>query len=102
MILHESKIASIVYTSASDGNVSARTIVPTYVPVPADSVRAIDVSELTEAEQQETAALVAEYKQYTKDYFKAMFKFEDWVEHSKGTAISPKWRTFKVSGIKLP
>lgn len=102
MKLNESEITSIVYTSAADGNTSARTIIPTSVPVLVDSIRAIDVSELTEAEQQTTASLVAEYKQYTKDYFKAMFKFEDWVEHSTGNSISPKWRTFKVSGIKQP
>jgi len=98
MKLTEAHLATIEYTSESTNEVTHRTIVP--VSVPSSTVRAIDVSELSEQDQQELAGLVAEYKEYVDQHFNKMFKFEDWAEHSKQIYISPKWRSFKVSGIK--
>lgn len=98
MQLTESQITSIVYESKSKGEITSRVIVPTSVP--ADFVRAIDVSDLTPAEREEMAQLHAEYRQYREQFLAGMFNFETWVEHTKGKAVAPKWRAFKLDGFK--
>jgi hypothetical protein len=97
--LNEGVLTSIVYTSESKNETKTRSIVP--VTVPKDSVRAIDVSALPTEEQELMATLVAGYKEYLAGIFTGTFKFEDWVEHTTGMEISPSWRTFKVSNIKV-
>ena len=50
MMLHESQLVDIVYTK-DNGEKSDRTIVPTYVPNTNPLVRAIDVTDLSGADQ---------------------------------------------------
>jgi hypothetical protein len=99
MIINEAELTSIVYTSESKKETTTRVIVP--VTVPKDSIRAIDVSNLTDEEQQSMVKLVAEYKSYLDIAIASTYKFEDWAEHTKGVVIHPNWRTFKVSNIQL-
>jgi hypothetical protein len=98
-MLSEGILTPIVYTSESKGETSTRTIVP--MSVPKDNVRAIDVSELSEKDQQAMAELVVGYKEYLAGIFETTFKFEDWASHTKEIDVHPKWRTFKVSNIKV-
>ena len=95
-MLNESFVANISYCDR-DGNKSDRRIVP--VSVPKDSVRAIDVSDLSPGQQDEMERLVREYKEYMDNILKAAFTFEGWVEHSYNETIVPKWRSFKVHNI---
>ena len=97
MLLSEGTVSNITYTSDKKG-ITTRAIVP--VSVPKDCVRAIDVSELADDEQQHIAGLVSEYRQYISDIMQTSFKFEDWVEHTTGARIDPMWRSFKVTNIK--
>lgn len=98
MQLTEAQITSIIYESSSSGEITSRVIIPTSVP--ADFVRAIDVSELAPNDRLEMAQLHAEYRQYRDDFFSRCFNFETWVEHTTGKAITPKWRAFKLVGLK--
>lgn len=97
MNLVENEIATIVYEKDS-GDTSARVIVPTQVPK--DLVRAIDVSELDPAQRAEIAEMYVEYKKYVSTFMENMFNFETWVEHTHNKEIKPKWRAFKVSGLR--
>jgi len=76
-----------------------RDIIPTFVPQP--NIKAIDVTDLDEGKQLEVQALLTEYSEYVKDFQKTMFKFEDWVQHTKDVYIEPKWRTFKTANTKI-
>lgn len=98
MQLTENKITSIVYESKSKGEISSRVIVPTSVP--ADFVRAIDVSDLQPQEREEMAQLYAEYREYREEFMSRLFNFETWVEHTKNKSVTPKWRAFKLDGLK--
>jgi hypothetical protein len=97
MKLNENEVTSIVYEKES-GDTSARVILP--VQVPKDLIRAIDMSELEPSERAEMAALHAEYKQYVSTFMEKMFNFETWAEHTHNKEIKPKWRAFKVSGLR--
>ena len=98
-MINEAELTTIVYTSESKKETTTRTIVP--VTVPKDSIRAIDVSGAAIEAQQGMVELVAEYKSYVNAAIANTYKFEDWVEHTKGVVIHPNWRTFKVSNIQL-
>lgn len=98
-MLTEANIAHVLYKSDKDGKKSDRVIVP--VSVPKDTVRAIDVSELTSAQQDEMSRLVAEYKQYMDTIFKSAFTFENWVEHTYQETVIPKWRSFKTANLTI-
>ena len=98
-MLTESTLTNISYQSDRDGKKSDRAIVP--VSVPKDTVRAIDVSELSAAQQTEMVRLVSEYKQYMDTIFKSAFTFENWVEHTYHETVIPKWRSFKTANIAV-
>lgn len=97
MNLKEAEITSIVYEK-ENGDTSARVIIP--VAVPKNLVRAIDVSELEPTERKELLELYTEYKKYTTAYLENMFGFETWVEHTQNRTVTPKWRAFKVAGLR--
>lgn len=97
MHLNEAEITSIVYEKDS-GEQSARVIIPTFVPK--DLIRAFDVSELDAAERQDLLQLYTEYKQYTAAFMENMFNFETWAEHTHNRTVKPKWRAFKVTGLR--
>ena len=100
MRFESGEFATIVYLSESKGEVSERTIIPTTVPK--QTMKAIDVGELSPAQREEMQALYKEYAQYYEDFIANAFNFETWCEHAKQIHISPKWRAFKLSNIKDP
>lgn len=69
-----------------------RVIIPTEVP---GNIKAIDVTELSDDEQQEMSELYEEYLKYFNNHIKRAYSFENWASHTKQINISPKWRTFK-------
>ena len=79
-----------------------RVIIPTFVPSP--SIKAIDVTELSESEQVELQGLLREYADYYEARHRQIFSFEDWVSHttglSEGTIPEVKWRTFLLDRTK--
>ena len=97
MHITESQITSIIYEK-DNGETSTRVILP--VSVPSTNIRAIDVSDVPETERENLADLLQKYRTYKDNIIKNMFTFEDWVEHTTNTPITPKWRTFKISGLR--
>lgn len=97
MKLTENQLTTIVYEKES-GETSARVIIPTKVPT--DLIKAIDLSELDPAERARMANLHEEYRQYVAAQLKTLLTFENWVDHSYNEEIKPKWRSFKVSGLR--
>lgn len=84
------KLANIRYTKEDE--TTERTVIPTTVP---SNIKALDVTGLPEPLQEKVAESYTEYQEYLKQHMKTAFTFEDWVEHSHGVEISPKWRTFR-------
>jgi len=81
------------------GDVSERTIIPTFVPSSVTNVRALDVTELSEENQKKVANLWAQYRDYLESLRKNTFSFEDFISHTTDEEIEIKWRTFKESQI---
>ena len=71
---------------------SERVIVPAIIP---GNIKAIDVTDLNDGEQQEMCDLYEEYSEYFNNHQKRAYSFEDWASHTMQRDISPKWRTFK-------
>jgi hypothetical protein len=94
----QGEFAKIVYLSETKDELSQRTIIPTFVP--RQTMKSIDVSELTAEQKAEMQALYKEYARYYEEFLINAFNFETWVEHTKGKTISPKWRAFKLANIK--
>lgn len=106
------KLVNIRYTKRNkhyydDGDLAVvsekmddRTVIPTFVPN-LDNFKAVDVSELSEEARAEMLELLEEYHQYYTDRAKAIFNFEDWVEHSRGGKLKVKWRTFNLDRTEL-
>lgn len=97
-MLTENAIASITYVKDS-GMSTDRVIIPTYVPNATQLVRALDVTELQQADREQMQRLVEEYKAYKENIMKTMFSFEDWVDHTYQTQLTPKWRSFKPANV---
>lgn len=97
-MLTENAIASITYVKDS-GVSTDRVIIPTYVPNATQLVRALDVTDLAQADQLQMQRLAEEYKAYKENIMKTMFSFEDWVDHTYHTQVDPKWRSFKQANI---
>ncbi len=87
--------------SGSKGEITERYVIPTFVPQP--NMKALDVTELTEAEREEMAALFSEYSEYYKQQAKNIFTFEDWLSHTRGddTDVEIKWRTFRMANVEV-
>ncbi len=98
-------LAHVRYTKTTDlggrkGEVTDRVILPTYIP--GDSVKALDVSTLTESEALKLQEYHEEYAEYVQNKMSTIFNFEDWLSHTKGKDISDlKYRTFKVDSIEV-
>lgn len=97
MKLTESQIVPVIYEDAST-KITSRVILPTSVP--RDTVKAIDVTDLSPSERDNIQQLYVEFAQYRQDAFDRLFNFEDWVSHTHSELIEPKWRTFKVTGLR--
>ena len=95
------KLINIEYTKQLNENeteTTRRAIIPTFVPQ--QNIKAIDVTDLPEDKQDELLEYLTEYNEYVKERQKQIFKFEDWLEHSKSVYIEPKWRTFKIENTE--
>lgn len=92
------KIVKLTYTNDKQ-ETSDRVVIPTLVPK--QNVTTIDVTTLTEEQQQEMSQLYTEYSEYYRDHMSKAFNFETWVEHTTSKNITPKWRALKLSNIKL-
>jgi len=105
-MLKERTVQKIRYTKSNDKSgsmnrfeITERTIIPTFVPKP--NIKAIDVTDLTEDQQNEMVTLLAEYNEYVVSVSKTIFKFEDWMEQTKSMYVEPKWRTFKTENTEI-
>ena len=96
------EIAHIRYTSKDGSDVSDRVIIPTFIPTP--SIKAIDVTEMSDEERVETQELLRDYAAYFETAVKRVFSFEDWISHttglSEGATPEVKWRTFLTDNIE--
>lgn len=97
MKLTEAEITTIIYEK-ENGETTSRTILP--VSIPKDLIRAIDLSETDLSERAELQKMYEEYQWYVQNFMKTMFNFETWAEQAHGKEIKPKWRSFKVSGLR--
>lgn len=88
----------IVYTNRKK-ETKERTVVPFNVaPV---NVKAIDVTELSEAERQQMTVRMLEYQEYLEQRRQADFKFEDWLEQTHTEQPDIKWRTFDPANVNF-
>ena len=103
--MKERELTEIRYTRATslgggtEGDTSERTIIPMFIP--GNTIRAVDVSELSADNQGEVQTLMQEYAEYYQAKVKEVFSFGDWVEHTQGKSISVKWRTFKRENMEV-
>lgn len=97
MNLIESQVVPVIYEDASN-KVTSRVIIPTSVP--RDTVKAIDVTDLSVADRTRLQQLHTEYMEYRANAMTRLFNFEDWVSHTMSLNIEPKWRTFKIAGLR--
>ncbi len=88
--------ANLIFPKEDAQKVTKRVVIP--VNVPRDSVTTIDVTDISEEERINLVRWVKEYKEYLTQQ-KNTFSFEDFVEHTTGKSISPKWRTFMKYGL---
>lgn len=99
-MLNESTLTSVRYTK-SDGEVTTRVIIPTFVPRPKhQNVKALDVTDLSEEERAMMEQAVREYNEYLDAQRKTLFTFEEFVDHTRQTTVDPKWRTFKPDQLE--
>jgi hypothetical protein len=96
-MLTENQLNEITYHSASKGETTQRVIIPLHVPT--TNIKALDVSDLSSKDQQVMLAHVAGYKEYLDAIKAQTFNFETWVEHTTGTPIATKWRSFSIDRI---
>lgn len=104
MELKTNKLAHIRYTKSTDiggrlGEVTDRVIIPTYVPY--DSVKALDVSDLSETDACVLQSLMKEYTEYVELKMATIFNFEDFVAQTYGVkSSSPSYDLFKETNLK--
>jgi hypothetical protein len=94
LIQHE--INTVTYIK-EDGDTSTRVIIPTFIP--AENIRALDVTQLSSEEQTKMADAYKEYQVYVKFHMSSMFSFGDWLSHTESQTAVPAWKSFKLSGL---
>lgn len=95
--MKEHQISNVEYVDKKNEK-STRTIIP--YKIPEENIRAIDVSDLPEGEREEMRQYLTEYNNYIKSLENQRFTLEDFISHSKGKEIKPKWRFFNKDRIK--
>lgn len=101
-VLKQSTLADIRYTKKGTGEVTERTVIPTFVPLP--NIKALDVTDLEPDQRRSLAFLYSEYTEYYQAAAKALFSFEDWLSHTQayaGAADHLKWRTFVLENTEV-
>jgi len=79
------------------GEVTQRKIIPTTLPSP--NIKAIDVSDVSQMEQDKIVSHLEEYTEYVEQHLKTLFSFEDWISHTNRESVFLKWRTFNIDNI---
>lgn len=92
--MKELELTHIEYVK-EDGNSTDRFIIPTALPT--SNIKAIDVTPLTEEDRARVGVLYKEYREYVQQSLDRLFKFEDWIEHTRNETVEVNWRTFKPS-----
>jgi hypothetical protein len=95
--LKANKLNNITYFKESTGETTDRVI----IPLGESTVRAIDVSDLEQADRIELLSSWNEYQQYVKEIYKSVPSFETWCEKNNGAASSVKWRRFHVDNVRV-
>ena len=97
-MLRSHKSNNIRYTK-DNGEVTTRTIIPTFVPY--QNIKAIDVTNLQSAEIAQIETMLQEYSRYLEVGQARLFSLEDWIDHTAAN-VPPalKWRTFKLDNIE--
>lgn len=90
------ELATIRYSKEDE--TTERQIVPSVVPT---NIKALDVTGLPQALREKIADAYGEYADYLQQHMRTAFSFEDWIEHSKGIELDPKWRTFKPEKTEI-
>lgn len=91
--------ADLIFPSEDSQKTTKRVVIP--VDVPYDNVTVIDVTNSSKEERINFVHWVKEYKEYLTRQRKNTFSFEDFVQHTTGNYIFPKWRTFKKTGLRV-
>lgn len=95
---HLGRAIDVKYVNGK-GESSSKRVIPVRMPLP--NITTIDVSDLEVKEQQEMETLVGDYLEYYQERTAAIFSFEDWVEHSTGQPVSPKWRALQPNNVEV-
>jgi hypothetical protein len=90
------EVATIRYTK--DDEVTERVVIPTVVP---SNIKALDVTSVPQPLRESLGDHYTEYAAYLKQHMRTAFSFEDWLDHSKGIQLDPKWRTFKPDQTEI-
>ncbi len=107
MDLKHNHLAHVRYIKQTDfgggrkGEVTERVILPTYIP--GDTIKALDLTDLSESEALKLQEQAKEYAQYVEAKMTTVFSFEDWRTHTQGVGTFPelKYRTFKVGSLEV-
>lgn len=89
------EVTTITY-SKDTGDERRRIIVSS---TPTTVVRAIDVTDAPETEQ-ELVQMMAAYTEYRDSRMKEILNFENWAAFTYNRTLTPKWRAFSASKIK--
>lgn len=99
--LHEK--THIRYVHKDGGETTERVIFPTFVP--STAMKAVDVTDLSENEQDALQDLLKNYATYFENATRRVFSFEDWISHTTGFATHQlpevKWRTFLLENVDV-
>lgn len=92
---------SITYVD-SKGVTTHRTIIP--VTIPADNIRALDVTGLSDEEINHLSDKLAEYKQYKSAIMQHMWTLEEFIKSTDddGTLDTISWRSFNRNRVSIP
>lgn len=82
-------------------NTTERTIIATYIPTPkVANVKALDVTDMSEGDQQTVESTLQEYATYLETQQNTIFSFENFAAHVGTTLPNLKWRTFKPDQLE--
>ena len=93
------KRSNIEYFKESTGEVTKRTVI--FTSTPPKSLMALDVTGLSEDEQEALQNKYQEYQDYLAQQNANVFSFEDFVEHTTNKTPNLKWRRFFIEDTKF-
>ena len=94
-------VTTTIQYQKKDGTHTERNVIA--VDVPADQIKAIDVTSYNGDACEELEALIAKYKEYKQKRAEKILTFEAWLDAKDVQFVNKigelKWRTFKLDGI---